>query len=113
MEIKWFTVSNDWMDKHEYLYGRGQANGYIIIPKGHPWFGKDYMEIECDVHGGLTFGRYMNPDQIEHWSQFTDENLTDTYVYGFDTNHFGDNSVTWSLQHVIEETKRLAKQAEI
>jgi hypothetical protein len=29
--------------------------GYVRIPPGHPWHGKDYHEIGTDVHGGLTF----------------------------------------------------------
>lgn len=31
--------------------------GYVRIPAGHPWHGKDYDDISPypDVHGGLTF----------------------------------------------------------
>jgi len=37
--------------RHEQL---GHLCGYIGVPKGHPWYGKDYDAIEADVHGGLT-----------------------------------------------------------
>ena len=35
----------------------GALCGYVGVPEGHPWHGKDYDDIEpCpDVHGGLTY----------------------------------------------------------
>ena len=33
----------------------GHRCGYTRIPPGHPWHGKDYDDIDVDVHGGLTF----------------------------------------------------------
>lgn len=35
----------------------GYRCGYVRIPPGHPWHGKDYDSVEPypDVHGGLTF----------------------------------------------------------
>lgn len=35
--------------------GMGYRCGYVRVPKGHPWHGKDYDDIDADVHGGLTF----------------------------------------------------------
>jgi len=35
--------------------GMGFRCGYVKIPLGHPWYKKDYNDIEVDVHGGLTF----------------------------------------------------------
>ena len=29
---------------------------YISIPNNHPDIGKDYNEIDMEIHGGLTFG---------------------------------------------------------
>jgi len=49
-------------------------NGYIAVPKSHPWHGKLYEDIDVVVHGGLTFS----------------ENLGGHWVLGFDTNHSGD-----------------------
>lgn len=41
---------------------RGNLCGYVGVPNGHPWYGKDYDNCEVlgddpypDVHGGLTF----------------------------------------------------------
>jgi hypothetical protein len=37
--------------------GIGYRCGYVRVPVGHPWHGKDYDSVEPypDVHGGLTF----------------------------------------------------------
>lgn len=35
----------------------GYRCGYVRVPPGHPWHGKDYESVEPypEVHGGLTF----------------------------------------------------------
>jgi hypothetical protein len=53
----------------------GYRCGYICIPKGHPWFSKDYDDIDAFVHGGLTFARYDDED---------------SYWIGFDCAHYND-----------------------
>lgn len=42
----------DWCVVHN---GMGFRCGYIRVGKDHPWFGKDYHQIEACVHCGLTF----------------------------------------------------------
>lgn len=32
--------------------------GYVRVPAGHPWHGKDYDDVDADVHGGLTFAQH-------------------------------------------------------
>jgi hypothetical protein len=50
----------------------GHGCGYVQLPESHPDLGADAVDIDVDVHGGLTYG----PD--EHgW-------------VGFDTGHAGD-----------------------
>jgi hypothetical protein len=34
----------------------GHRCGYVTVPKGHPCAGKDYDELDVEVHGGLTYG---------------------------------------------------------
>lgn len=37
--------------------------GYIGVPPGHPWHGKEYSTLEhVDVHGGLTYAERCNPE---------------------------------------------------
>lgn len=80
----------------------GAINGYVRIPKGHPWRDKDYDDIPVDCPGGLTYaGR-------------------DGWV-GFDTLHSGDMwpevprygedpewAVYWTQRMVVDETIALA-----
>lgn len=55
----------------------GALNGYVCVPKGHPFFGKRYGQIEgqLEVHDGVTFaagfapGREVRPD--EWWIGFS------------------------------------------
>lgn len=60
--------------------------GYVGLPKGHRAFGKDYDEIEVNVHGGLTYashdvGEYAGPR---------------LWWIGFDCAHSGDFSPYYS-----------------
>ena len=60
----------------------GYRCGYIRVLPGHPWFGKEYQQIDCDVHGGLTFASKgtacaTHGEEAEWW-------------VGFDCAHFGD-----------------------
>ena len=40
----------DWELRFNYFIGT--VNGYIRVPKDHPWFGQG--DLEADVHGGVT-----------------------------------------------------------
>lgn len=98
----------------------GHFCGYVKIPKGHPWHGKRYDDIDCACHGGLTFcdfQRFENPNDF--W-------------IGFDCGHVGSDVIpsigklikedcppvfnnfqeTYrTFDYVIEQTKSLASQA--
>ena len=80
------------------LCDRGLANGYVAIPKGHPWYGMQYNDIPCDIHGGLTFSRSCNIFDSEYW------------MIGFDTAHLGDNPHVWPLFRVYSEAVKLLDQ---
>lgn len=49
--------------------------GYVCVPKGHPWHGVHYDQIDVDVHGGLTF------------SELTENGF---WIIGFDWGHLRD-----------------------
>jgi hypothetical protein len=99
MEIKTRTIENTWLDRGLMSFGWG--NGYIGLPKEHPWYGIEYDEIECDIHGGLTYG-------CETLKGFDGEGF---WWIGFDTSHYCDTLFNWPEQEVIAETKRLERQA--
>jgi hypothetical protein len=68
--------------------GIGYRCGYVRIPAGHPWHGKDYDDVRTsdgdwpDVHGGLTFAE---PD-----TDCGKGGGDDAWWLGFDCAHAGD-----------------------
>lgn len=72
----------------------GALCGYVTVPEGHEWHGKHYDEIECEVHGGLTFGQQMP------WGSSEKEE----YVIGFDCAHFRD--ITPSCEKLLAEQRK-------
>jgi len=104
----------------------GWGNGYVLIPPGHPFYGKDYDKIEAYSHGGLTFSaNYKGWEQLKKYEESgfeyqMDEKLyervkngydflNDYWCVGFDTGHFGDNLTTCSKNYVWNETLNLHK----
>lgn len=89
----------------------GWGNGYVILPKEHPFYGQHYMEInrlcpEIQVHGGLTFS-----GPVRHLRLETKQYLPkDSWAVGFDTMHLGDTIEKWPKHKVMEEAIKLRKQ---
>ena len=53
--------------------------GYVGIPNNHPSWGKNYNDVDVQVHGGLTFSEADDDDKLTWW-------------FGFDCAHAGDIS---------------------
>ena len=73
----------------------GWGNGYVNVSPGHPWYGVDYEQIDCSIHGGLTYSEQNG----EFWT------------VGFDTAHAGDNQHRWPFASVLAEATELLNQA--
>ena len=43
----------------------GALCGYVGVSEGHPWFGKDYSNIDADVHGSLTYADFCQEGDDE------------------------------------------------
>lgn len=96
----------------------GYANGYVAVPPEHPYFGKDYDDIDAEVHGGITFTK--DSDTVKkHWDNLPDdiefldgatEIPSGWYIFGFDTMHYGDTLETCPKEYCVEETIKLKKQ---
>ena len=84
VKAEWETTLNLNMEKYWY-------NGYITLPKSHKWVKKSYDEIDCRVHGGLT---YKEGCEI-----------------GFDCNHAGDTNKVQNFEYVLNQVAELIKQA--
>ena len=82
------------MGTHQYR-GSGQFNGYVTVNRDHPWFGKTARDIDCDIHGGVTYAKQDGDD----------------WTVGFNTSHFGDSPELWNYEAVCHETKKLYDQA--
>lgn len=79
----------------------GWGNGYVAIPKGNPFWGKNYTEIP-DNSRRVTFSA---PAVDLDWIP---EGLEECWIVGFDT--FGAEH--WKKEHVEDETEDLRKLLE-
>lgn len=99
---KMFIKQNTWLKGMDVGWG----NGYVIIPEGHPFYGKDYDDIDVNVHGGLTFSEF---GYKLDWEEIKPEDKR-SWVVGFDTAHWGDNHSNWTRDRVVDETIELQRQ---
>lgn len=102
--------------------------GYVAVPPGHPWHGKDYHDLEPhpEVHGGLTYADLCQGPVCHVQKAGEPDNV---WWLGFDCAHLGDivpGMLAFSdrvpsgfspfesyktLGYVRAETERLAAQA--
>lgn len=61
--------------------------GYVGVPPGHPWHGKNYYDLPVDVHGGLTYARECDGHICHVPSPGEPEHL---WWLGFDCGHAFD-----------------------
>lgn len=115
----------------------GYANGYVVVPPGHPCHRKRYTDEIFDnirIHGGITLSEpvcyedesFMSKSRIKPEyigtrsalfddAEYLAENSDvpdDWWILGFDTCHYGDNPAKWTRNAVITETQNLKKQLE-
>lgn len=98
--------------------------GYVGVPNTHPAYGKDYNDVDVDVHGGLTYADVCG----DHICHVPEPGMPDdVWWLGFDTNHYSDyapGNFVYSIGtrpanemshyknvgYVTNEVKRLAEQ---
>lgn len=96
----------------------GHWCGYVAVPPGHPLHGKDYWDLDINVHGGLTYAAGCN-DKICHEPKPGEPD--NVWWFGFDCAHCDDLSpymarfrihgaVYRDINYVRRETKDLAEQ---
>lgn len=96
--------------KELHAFGCGHSNGYIAVPKDHPWYEVHYNHIDVNIHGGLTFSNNMS-DWIKEIAVGELPETNDYWVIGFDTCHYGDNEHNCNLNYVLSEVESLKQQA--
>lgn len=120
---------------------RGRYNGYVLLPKGHPLFGKscEKLDEKVSVHGGVTYSGpiivkphgqslnsefvhldpivqeaiFINPKDKEYiMFSITYGDPQDWWIVGWDTAHYGDTAERWTKEATIAETLDFCKQLE-
>lgn len=72
-------IEKEWTTKAGFkaeviAHDMGHRCGYVSVPTEHPWYGKDYNEVDLDVHGGVTYAGMRD----------------DLWWFGYDCAHLGD-----------------------
>lgn len=72
--VRIFSHSSYKDNREKHIYG-GHLCGYIRVPESHCFYGKNYNEIEIDVHGALTYSEIDNDNhhylpKQGHWIGF-------------------------------------------
>ena len=110
--MKAVFIKNTWAIETPHGWG----NGYVIVPKTHSCYGKNYKDIKVNIHGGLSFANKISEltDEIKKLTNLTNlpENLKDGYLIGFHTEHYNDTVDRWTEKAVHIETNNLLKQLE-
>lgn len=65
----------------------GALCGYVGVPPGHPWHGKNYDDVDAQAHGGLTYSAACD-GPICHVPAPGEP--ADVWWLGFDCAHFMD-----------------------
>lgn len=94
----------------------GSWCGYVGVPETHSCFGKDYDNVDVDIHGGLTYSAKC----YGHICHTPKAGMPDkVWWLGFDTAHAWDISpglninsdgTYKNMNYAITETKKLADQ---
>lgn len=88
---------------------------YVRVPKNHPFYKRDYNELDITCHGGLTFG-----DDLKH---VIPNDESDAWYVGWDYAHVGDYEILsnipnfsfiegkqWTTEEIYEDVKRVIDQ---
>lgn len=101
----------------------GALCGYVGVPESHKHFEDDYLNVDVDVHGGLTFADRCQPtnDESRHICHSGEVANKTVWWLGFDCAHawdvtpmhphsFGWDSIYRDFEYVKREVTHLAHQ---
>lgn len=88
---------------------RGNLNGYVAVPAGHPAYGMGYDAVEVDVHGGLTYAEFGDFEPVEPGAVMLARDgillrhpepgrSADVWWFGFDCHHAFDLAPTFQAR---------------
>jgi hypothetical protein len=99
--------------------------GYVGVDASHTLFEVDYMELNVDVHGGLTYSDFCRSHEIGEGRGIChvpgDGEPHDVWWLGFDCSHYGDlppfssfsflsGGIYRTLDYVQDQCRKLARQ---
>ena len=65
--------------------------GYVGVPPGHPWHGKNYDDVDAGVDGGLTYSGKCDGEEGEGICHVAEKGEdADVWWLGFDAGHSFD-----------------------
>lgn len=96
-------------------FERGWGSGYVLLPEGHPLYGKDdcwaARYTGLDVHGGITYSQKEIPARQAEFITDRPDPDCEYWALGFDTAHFYSNA-SIDKEWVVRETLRFKEQLE-
>jgi hypothetical protein len=94
----------------------GHLCGYVGVPSSHPCFGRDYDEVDCEVHGGLTYANECSGEichkanQEVWWFGFDCAHLFDLSPWMKGRNEHSPHDVYRDIPYVRSECEKLAAE---
>jgi len=95
---------------------QGAWCGYVGVPESHPYFGKDYNDVDVVVHHGLTYAGKCSPPICHVPSAGLPDNV---WWLGFDCHHYldfapgmarYDRGIYRDIRYARQQTELLAVQ---
>ena len=106
-EVIWFRANGFQCQVARHM-SQGHLCGYIRVGSDHPWYGKDFNNVDVEVHGGLTFARCI--DKISTFG-FDCAHLGDLTPYMASPPLVGKDDVYRDIGYVVNQLVKLARQA--
>lgn len=85
---------------------RGALCGYVAVAEGHPYFDTSYVDLDVDVHGGLTYAAFCgeHKDDGSGLCHVPAEGRPErVFWFGFDCAHAWDRTpMPYGVPHLDE-----------
>ena len=87
---------------------------YVKIPKGHPYYGKFYDDVNLDVHGGLTYSGNIGHVEKGSRSFYLGWDYAHAYDYygGYEKEfqHINDGCKKWTTLEIFDHVTKVINQ---
>jgi len=91
----------------------GHRCGYVTVPDGRPCAGKDYNDVDVEVHGGLTYGqeRQFGFDCAHLYDAKDPALMSEEYRKNYEKwPRFDEGATIKTLEFCVVECEKLAVQ---